>query len=119
MVMINAILDVNIWKETRKACPLGSVSCTVPNKAPVCGYINNQTLYGDEKIVTGNATDSVSLISTFSSKGSHAHGAGWIGMKTTDCTESPGKYAGCMTAPCREDKDGKVTCECPVVVGPY
>jgi hypothetical protein len=119
MVMINAILDVNVWKETRKACPLGTVSCPKPNKAPVCSYINNQTLFGNEKIVTGNETSTVSLVSTFSSKGSHAHGGGWVGLKTTDCTQKPGKYAGCMTAPCRELTDKKVICECPVAVGAY
>lgn len=61
----------------------------------------------------------VSLVSTFSFKGSHEHGAGWLDQKFTDCTKTPGNYAGCMTAPCYEDENGKVICECPVYNGPY
>jgi hypothetical protein len=81
--------------------------------APVCAALGNpaasvpQTLYPE--------LDNAILISTFSFIYSDVHEFG-----STDCTEIENPtYAGCMTAPCREDENGLTTCECPVVEGPY
>lgn len=56
----------------------------------------------------------VDLISTFSFTYSFNHPFG-----STNCAATPGRYAGCMTAPCTNTEDGLTTCTCPVADGPY
>eukprot|EP00658_Telonema_sp_P-2_P072848 TRINITY_DN61939_c0_g1_i1.p1 TRINITY_DN61939_c0_g1~~TRINITY_DN61939_c0_g1_i1.p1 ORF type:complete len:609 (-),score=128.71 TRINITY_DN61939_c0_g1_i1:356-2080(-) len=106
MVMINAILDESEWRSTRERCPLGALSCPVPNTAPVCAAINNRTLFKGAPGV-----DELGYVSAYSFKNATQNPG------STSCADGP--YAGCMTAPCSQGKDGKVSCQCPVATGPF
>ena len=112
MVMINAILDQHTWEQTRATCPLGLLSCPLPNHAPVCQRINDKTLF------TGaEGLDQLSLVSAWSRKNASAHHAGVVLPDLSLCEEGP--YAGCMTAPCVTTDAGNTVCECLVAAGPF
>ena len=79
------------------------------NGAPVCADLNRDDFYA-------NAT----RVSTF---GFYRATVQPIGA--TDCSDEPGPYAGCMTAPCAGpvtvNTDGTATihCDCPIFDGPF
>jgi hypothetical protein len=107
-VDINGILAEGVYKATVKKCGADGSNCKEPGSAPVCDFINNNTL------IPG-----ADLISTFSL---YLKDDKPIGQ--TNCPSA--NYAGCMTAPCK--RTGKidpktklplVQCGCPVVKGPY
>jgi hypothetical protein len=102
-VNINAILNHKVWAETVKVCGKDGSRCSGhPNKAPVCKYVNNDSL------IPG-----ADLISTFSFAC-----AGKMPFGHSQCDSGP--YAGCMTAPCRRTATpGIVDCSCPIFNGPY
>jgi hypothetical protein len=106
-VDINAILNYNVYLQTVATCGRDGALCeNQPNKAPVCNYVNNQTLI-----------PKADMFSTFSFDCLPTDGIG-----ATNCTQAV-PYAGCMTAPCYKNKDtdktGIVTCSCPVYNGPF
>jgi hypothetical protein len=105
-------------------CSKQDGTCSGSGKpANVCNYINSQS--------SGNSAGSfyptaqAQVISTFSFAMSPPNGNYQLATTATTCN---GKYAGCMTAPCRF-KDGSdpsshkngdpIQCECPVYDGPY
>lgn len=99
MVMINGILDKGLWQATRDKCPMGSVSCPMPNSAPVCDSINSGTFLGGSSRISAFGFDTLkpSL---------------WP-LSVTQCDKGP--FAACMTAPCKSAADGKSSiCECPI-----
>jgi len=103
------------FRETRTECPLGTFSCPLPNQATICKRINERSLYEGAPGIN----EPVTRISTFSYANRSKHGGGMgIVPHTHDCTDEPGPYAGCMTAPCVE-REGQITCECPIAEGPY
>jgi hypothetical protein len=108
-VLINAILNADSYQATVSQCTADPASCQQPNGAPVCGDLNRGSFYA-------NAT----RVSTF---GFYRADVEPIGL--TSCTQDPGPYAGCMTAPCAgptmSNPDGSVsiTCDCPIFDGPY
>ncbi len=108
-VAINAILNADSYQATVSQCTADPASCRQVNGAPVCGDLNRGDFYA-------NAT----RVSTF---GFYRAEVEPIGMK--DCSQTPGPYAGCMTAPCTgpttTNADGSVTihCDCPIFDGPY
>jgi hypothetical protein len=108
-VLVNGILNADSWQATDAQCTADPASCQQRNGSPVCKDINRGDFYS-------NAT----RVSTF---GFYRAAVEPIGEK--DCTQMPGPYAGCMTAPCAgpvmSNPDGTVTieCECPVYDGPY
>mmetsp|Transcript_5308 Transcript_5308/g.19977 ORF Transcript_5308/g.19977 Transcript_5308/m.19977 type:complete len:249 (+) Transcript_5308:138-884(+) len=84
MLMLNAILDKDMWEATRKACPSGSLSCPKPNRAPVCETISSAPLVpGSDHISTFGLADALSK--------DH-----WP-FAMHDCPFAP--MAACMTAP--------------------
>ena len=102
-VDINGILNTCVYIETVAKCGHKGENCRAENSAPVCNYINQ-----NPQLLMPKGT----LISTFSPVKAKEHNFG--------CSECPsGLYAGCMTAPCFQGKDGKVVCECPLYNGPY
>ena len=113
-VDINAILNLEIYLLTVKKCGPDGVDCRLPNSAPVCHAINNNTL------IPG-----ADVISTFSFALNSVPG---FEISPTNCPLSSAPYAGCMTAPCKRT-DERVTvggssltideCACPTFVGPY
>jgi hypothetical protein len=106
-VDINAILNYGVYLRTVAVCGKDGSGCLgQPNKAPVCGDINNQ------KFIPG-----ADLVSTFSFDCVPTDGIG-----QTPCTQAQ-PYAGCMTSPCYRTQGsaatGIVQCSCPVFDGPY
>jgi hypothetical protein len=113
LVDINAILNLDVYLETVKACGHDGSRCQPTGNitAPVCDAINANTL------IPG-----ADLISTFSlyleSKYQTSNGL--------TCQKAP--YAGCMTAPCRRGETEVVDpatglplvqCACPIWSGEY
>lgn len=110
-VDINAILNLEVYQATVKACGADGSNCKPTGKmtAPVCESIKNNTLIPGAE-----------LISTFSLALEKQ-----IPIKETSCA-TPAAYAGCMTAPCK--RTGKtdpatglplVQCACPNYTGPF
>ena len=98
----------------------GAYTCSGPQQAKVCNYINSQS--------SGNAASSfyptaqAQVVSTFSFAMTPPYA---LSATPPTCN---GKYAGCMTAPCRfadgsdpsSHKNGDpVQCACPVYDGAY
>jgi hypothetical protein len=119
-VDINAILNLDLYLRTIGVCGHGGENCSPRqpiragsawNEAPICRATN-----------AGRVIPGSELTSVFSSvkSGDYATGAS---PNSTSCTT--GKYAGCMTAPCRrignKDSAGKelLQCQCPVYDGPF
>lgn len=104
-VDINAILNYDIYLQTKNVCNDDGSACTGGenlNKAPVCEAINNN-----------NFIPGADLVSTFSFSCLPTNGLG-----QTNCDKDV--YAGCMTAPCqRTTTPGIVECSCPTFNGPY
>ncbi len=114
IVDINAILNLDVYKSTVKACGHDGSKCgpetgTVP---PACTAVNQGTM-----MPKGNLVSVFSLLKAKDYSGSATPGS-------TSCSTSA-KYAGCMTAPCVDT--GKVSstgqpvveCKCPIYTGPY
>jgi hypothetical protein len=119
-VDINAILNLDLYLRTVGACGHGGENCSPRqpiragswwNEAPICRAAN-----------AGRVIPTTDLISAFSSVKSSDYATG-ASPNSTSCTT--GKYAGCMTAPCRRtgktDSAGNelVQCQCPVYDGPF
>ncbi|HEX9665874.1 MAG TPA: hypothetical protein VGA95_04865 [Thermodesulfobacteriota bacterium] len=101
-VLINAILNTEIYQETVAKCGVEGSMCQETNQAPVCESINS-----------GEFIPDADSISTFSFECIPEEGIG-----QTNCTQA--LYAGCMTAPCiKTDEEGIVDCLCPTFDGPY
>jgi hypothetical protein len=119
-VDINAILNLDLYLRTVGACGHDGENCSPRqplrdtswwNDAPVCRAAN-----------AGQVMPGADLISVFSTVKSSDYATG-ASPNSTSCTT--GKYAGCMTAPCRHtgkrDNAGNelVQCQCPVYDGPF
>ncbi len=108
-VDINAILNNDVYNETKLFCGNNPGACQQPNQAPVCQAINS-----------GTFMQGADRFSTFSFYRSVQEPIGF-----TDCTSQPGVYAGCMTAPCfdptTDGADGTtlIECQCPTYNGPF
>jgi hypothetical protein len=105
-VDINAILNYPVYLQTIATCGKdGSLCEDQPNKAPVCGYINTQSLIPGADMLSAFSFDCIPT----------------NGLGVTSCGQAP--YAGCMTAPCYRTRDtaktGIVQCSCPIYNGPY
>lgn len=101
-VMINGILDLNVYNETVEVCGSDGSGCQTTNSAPVCQSINNGSF------IPGSDVISVFTYGCIPEEG--------IGL--TNCPQS--LYVGCMTAPCvRTEEEGIVQCTCPSFDGPY
>lgn len=107
-VEMSSIMNKPVYEETIRVCAANPERCSIPNGAPVCDAINNQTFY--------QTVPNVVSISDFSFFGFDASAA--IG---TNCTSSPGIYAGCMTTACYDNNNGNgnLTCICPTFDGPF
>jgi hypothetical protein len=126
-VDINGILNQGAYYEAVKQCgPDGSgcsnIVASSTTTANVCTYVNNQPL--DNPAGSFYPTGA-QVVSTFSFAMSPPNGSYSLSTKPATCN---GKYAGCMTAPCRfadgsspaSHKDGDpIQCECPVYDGDY
>jgi len=109
-VLINAILNYDVWLATVKKCgPTGS-GCGLDNvnKAPVC-----------DAIKSGKFIKGADLISTFDPSAKTVIED--ILMENVPppqvCTNAP--YAACMTAACKQKRGEDPVCTCPVFYGVF
>lgn len=108
-VDINAILNNDVYNETKTFCDNDPAACKQPNQAPVCASLSS-----------GAFMQGADNFSTFSFYRATKEPIG-----LTDCTSQPGKYAGCMTAPCYNptsagtDDTTMIECQCPIYNGPF
>lgn len=109
-VDINAILNNDVYNETKAFCTNDPAACHTPNQAPVC-----------QSLMSGSFMQGAVNFSTFS-----LYRATKEPIGLTDCTSQPGLYAGCMTAPCfgattEDTTNGTSTiqCDCPLYDGPF
>jgi hypothetical protein len=119
-VDINAILNLDLYRRTVGACGHEGENCSPReplrayswwNDAPACRAAN-----------AGRVMPGTDLISVFSTVKTSDYATSSSSNSTSCMT---GKYAGCMTAPCRHTGkrdsagDELVQCQCPVYDGPF
>jgi|MEHZ01.6.fsa_nt_MEHZ011615193.1_3 hypothetical protein len=102
----SSIMNLPVYEETVAVCNDDPDRCALPNGAPVCDAINNETFYETVPGVAG--------VSDFSFVGFDASAAAG-----TDCSATPGVYSGCMTSACYTNDEGEFTCRCPTFDGPF
>ncbi len=108
-VDMNAILNNDVYNETKAFCANDPAACHQPNQAPVCA-----------SLASGAFMQGADAFSTFSFYRSTKEPIG-----LTDCTTQPALYAGCMTAPCFNptsagtDDTTMIECQCPTYNGPF
>jgi hypothetical protein len=109
-VDINGILNLDSYVETKALCDADSAACRQVNASPVCKQVN-----------AGTFLSGATRISTFSFYRADEEPIG-----ETNCTDEPGLYSGCMTAPCfgsavPDPGTGTftITCDCPNYDGPF
>jgi hypothetical protein len=107
-VLINAILNYEVWLDTVATCGPEGTGCGLDNvnRAPVCNAINSGTL------IPG-----ADLISTFDPNSRAAVIAILEGEPPLVCPKAP--YAACMTAPCKQKRGENPVCSCPVFDGVF
>ncbi len=109
-VDINAILNNDVYNETKTFCTANPDSCRIPNEAPVCQSLNS-----------GSFMQGATTFSTFSFYNATEEPIG-----NTDCLDPAIVYGGCMTAPCygpttpgSQSGTTMIECLCPTYVGPH
>lgn len=106
--LLTAINNYPVYLATLKKCGPDGSACADTDAAPVCKYLNN-----------GALIPGADVISTFDpeSKAEILKALATAGKDFLTCDKGP--YAGCMTAPCKNNGDGTANCKCPVFYGPY
>eukprot|EP00746_Dinoflagellata_sp_MGD_P008295 gnl/MRDRNA2_/MRDRNA2_116588_c0_seq1.p1 gnl/MRDRNA2_/MRDRNA2_116588_c0~~gnl/MRDRNA2_/MRDRNA2_116588_c0_seq1.p1 ORF type:complete len:227 (-),score=31.79 gnl/MRDRNA2_/MRDRNA2_116588_c0_seq1:175-855(-) len=100
VVAVNQLRNSTIAQQTAKRCT-EETPCAV-GEAPVCNAISEGSVFGGQPTAPG-------MVSTFS-------WGGWCDVASynpdapTVCPQSP--WAACMTAPCWQDAEDGVTCQC-------
>lgn len=109
-VDINAILNDDVYNETKAFCDSNPEECKKPNQAPVCA-----------SLASGEFMAGADRFSTFS-----FYRAAQEPIGSTSCVNQPGLYAGCMTAPCFDPTSAgtdanttMIECQCPTFNGPF
>jgi hypothetical protein len=114
-VDINAISNLEVYKETIETCGKEGERCADSDRDPlVCEAINANLLVPGADLIS---VFSPAFTGNYSTQGEN---------NSTSCVDGDaGIYAGCMTAPCydtgEQDANGNdiVECKCPVFDGPY
>ncbi len=103
-----AILNYPVYLATLKKCGPDGLKCPKTDDAPVCKLLTN-----------GELIPGADVMSTFDpeSRAEILKALETPGALVTKCDK--GAYAGCMTAPCRNNGDGTANCKCPVFYGPF
>jgi len=105
--LLTAINNYPVYLATVAKCVNGP-GCNGTDSAPVCKYLNNGELIpGADVISTYDHDSRAEILKALETPGALFH----------KCDKGP--YAGCMTAPCRNNGDGTANCKCPVFYGPY
>jgi hypothetical protein len=109
-VLITAILNKKIYKETVKTCGPDGALCGLNHidRAPVCQAMQDGTLIHGADVISDyspEVADSLGdLLDNSISK-----------PPLTICRKAP--YAGCMSAPCETTRSGDALCSCPIFWG--
>lgn len=106
--LIDAILNYDVYTATVQRCNADGSGCPNTGDAPVCSYLQSQTLMPGGNVFSTYDTESRQEIL----KALAMKNAG-----VTQCKDEP--YAGCMTAPCLLNSDGTANCKCPVFYGDF
>lgn len=109
-ILMDSILNLDLYQQTLAFCNSNPGVCNQPNTAPVC-----------KAIIEGTFMNGAHRISTFGFYRAKEEPIG-----STDCTNQPGLYGGCMTAPCfdptiigPDPKTLLFNCQCPTFDGPF
>ncbi|HLJ43536.1 MAG TPA: hypothetical protein VKT12_04895 [Candidatus Binataceae bacterium] len=106
-VLITSILNEKVYQETVAQCGSDGAGCTVDtvdtNPAPVCKAMQDGNLIPGAEVISDWSPDVQRLLTEGGTP------------PLTVCDKAP--YAGCMTAPCRQTKDGYAECSCPIFWG--
>jgi hypothetical protein len=107
-VLEPAILNYPVYLATVKKCGDDGLKCPKTDDAPVCQFLTNGELIPGADVISTFAPESrLEIIKALATPGTN--------FKTCD----KAAYAGCMTAPCRNNGDGTANCKCPVFYGPF
>ncbi len=106
--LLTAILNYPVYQDTLKQCGSDGSLCSGTNEAPVCN-----------KLTGGKLIPGAKVISTFDTSTQTMFNNAIDGDNSIFQTCDKGPYAGCMTAPCKLNKDGTATCKCPVFYGRF
>jgi hypothetical protein len=108
-VQIPAILNGKVYQDTVNVCGADGAKCfAVPNKAPVCGAMQDGTLIPGADVISDFNPDAQSSLAAFITDAIDK-------PALTVCPKAP--YAGCMTAPCKIAQSGDAECSCPIFWG--
>ena len=107
-VLQGAILNYPVYLATLAKCKPDNSGCQNTDDAPVCKLLNNGELIPGADVISTFDTESREQI---------LKALATAGKNFTTCDK--GAYAGCMTAPCRNNGDGTANCKCPVFYGPF
>ena len=110
-VLITAILNYPVYLDTidPNACGADGSGCQTPDTAPVCQFLPKGQLIPGAQVISTYDPDSTKSITDEITNPSNLF---------TPCTDAP--FAGCMTAPCKLNKDGSsAQCLCPVFYGNF
>ena len=106
--VMTSINNYPVYLATLEKCGPDGTACADTDSAPVCQYLNNGALIPGADVISTFDTESRSeIIKTLLTPG----------KDFLRCQKGP--YAGCMTAPCRNNGDGTANCKCPVFYGPF
>jgi len=106
-VLIDAILNYDVYQQTVAACGIDGSGCQKPDSAPVCQYLTKGKLLPGAKVISTYDITSYDDVIQALEEGPSA---------VTQCT---GAYAECMTAGCQFQKDGTALCKCPIFHGKF
>ena len=118
-VLITAILNYPVYLDTidPNACGPDGASCKnilhpeIAQVAPVCDFLTNGQLIPGAQVISTYDPDSTNAIKDASPP---------PGTLLTPCNGPFAAFAGCMTAPCKLNKDGVTAqCLCPVFYGNF
>ena len=101
-VLITAILNDRVLRDTVAKCGADGAGCTAVDSAPVCQAIQTASLIPGADVISDWSPDVQNLLTQAK-------------PPLTVCPKAP--YAGCMTAPCKLTSATDAECNCPVFSG--
>jgi hypothetical protein len=116
-VLMTAILNHPVYLATiaPDACGADGAGCQTPDSAPVCGFLGDGNLIPGAQVISTYDPDSTQRL-----KDEIANPSNLLTNCPVDPSDPPLPFAGCMTAPCKLNKDGTTAqCLCPVFWGRF
>jgi len=114
-VLITSILNHPVYLDTINACGADGANCQIPDTAPVCEYLRNGNLIPGAQVISTYDPDTNKSI-----QDEIINPSNLLMNCPSDPSAPPLPFAGCMTAPCKLNKDGTTAqCLCPVFYGNF